>query len=268
MKWQSDKNTPNRTALITGASSGIGLEYSRQLAAKGFDLVMVSNEPEEIMRTSGKIAEEYKIKTIPYYIDLARPGAAKELFEWTISRQIQVDILINNAGIFIFREVTDTPAERIQTLIDLHISTVTKLCRLFAEDMKKRKKGHILNMSSMSCWMPMPGIALYTASKAYIRVFSRSLHYELKEDGITVTTVCPGGIATGLYNLPENLLKLGVRLGILMTPQKMVKKALKALFNGKQQIIPGWINRMYIPLVAIMPARMRLIVKHKLLKNA
>lgn len=75
-------------------------------------------------------------------------------------------------------------------------------------------------MSSMSCWMPMPGIALYTASKAYIRVFSRSLHYELKEDGITVTTVCPGGIATGLYNLPENLLKLGVRLGILMTPAK------------------------------------------------
>ena len=120
-------------------------------------------------------------------------------------------------------------------------------------------------MSSLSCWTPYPGIALYTATKAYIRVFTRALAYELHDYGVKAMVVCPGGAATGLYGLPPHLLKLGVRLGVLMTPERLVRKSLRALFRGKKQLIPGLFNRILIPLAASMPTRVRLIVKHRLL---
>ena len=120
-------------------------------------------------------------------------------------------------------------------------------------------------MSSLSCWTPYPGIALYTATKAYIRVFTRALGYELRDYGVVATVVCPGGVATGLYGLKPGLLKLGVRLGVLMTTERLVRNALKALFRGKKQLIPGVFNRLLIPLASVMPTSIRLFVKHRLL---
>ena len=150
-------------------------------------------------------------------------------------------------------------------MLQLHIGTVTRLSRLFAADMCNRKHGYILNMSSLSCWTPYPGIALYTATKAYIRVFTRALGYELRDYGVVATVICPGGVATGLYGLKPGLLKLGVRLGVLMTTEHLVRKALKALFRGKKQLIPGVFNRLLIPLASVMPTSIRLFVKHRLL---
>lgn len=113
--------------------------------------------------------------------------------------------------------------------------------------------------------MPMPGIGMYAATKAYIRVFSRSLALELKDYGVGVTVACPGGIATDLFGLPRNLQRLGVKLGVLATPQRFVSGALKRMFNHKKQYINGFINRLAIVAVALLPDSMRLIVKHKLL---
>ena len=154
----------------------------------------------------------------------------------------------------------------IDLFIDLHMRAVTHLCRTFALDMKQRGcRGYILNMSSMSCWMPMPGIAMYSATKAYIRVLSRSLAVELADDGITVMVACPGGIATDLFGLPRRLQRLGVRLGALATPQRFVAGALRRLFRRRRQYINGLLNRIAIVAVAMLPHRLRLVIKHRLL---
>lgn len=120
-------------------------------------------------------------------------------------------------------------------------------------------------MSSMSCWMPMPGIAMYSATKAYIRVLSRALRIELKPLGVSVTVACPGGIATDLFGLPRNLQKLGVNVGALATPEKFVRKALNRTLKGKAQYINGLINRLAIVAVAVTPEWVRGLVKSRLL---
>ncbi len=253
------------TALVTGSSSGIGLEFARQLAAWGAALVMVSIDRDDLDREAARIAADYRVPVDTLCMDLARPEAADELYRYCRDKGLVIDILVNNAGIFSFREVIRTDPARIETMIQLHMGTVTRLSRLFAADMCQRHHGYLLNMSSLSCWTPYPGIALYTATKAYIRVFTRALAYELSDYGVHATVVCPGGVATGLYGLPPRLLRLGVRLGILMTPERLVRKALNALFRGKKQLIPGLFNRLLIPLASVMPTRVRLIVKHRML---
>ena len=250
-----NKDLSAYTALVTGASSGIGLEYARQLAARGANLVMVSIDREDLDREAKKIVDTSGVSVETICMDLAQPEAANKLYDHCRQKGIQ-EILINNAGIFSFQEITRTDPKKIETMLQLHIGTVTHLSRLFAADMCNRKHGYILNMSSLSCWTPYPGIALYTATKAYIRVFTRALGYELRDSG---------GVATGLYGLKPGLLKLGVRLGVLMTTERLVRKALKALFQGKKQLIPGVFNRLLIPLASVMPTSIRLFVKHRLL---
>lgn len=254
------------TALVTGASSGIGLEFCHQLASMGINLLMVSNQMQELANARDTLAAKYPDQRFwAHYKDLAHPYAAEEIYAYCSQNGIVVDILINNAGIFSFKTITDTTTDSLNLFIDLHMRTVTQLCQRFAIDMKSRRSGYILNMSSMSCWMPMPGIGMYAATKAYIRVFSRSLALELKDYGVGVTVACPGGIATDLFGLPRNLQRLGVKLGVLATPQRFVSGALKRMFNHKKQYINGFINRLAIVAVAILPDSMRLIVKHKLL---
>ena len=254
------------TALVTGASSGIGLEFCHQLASMGINLLMVSNQMQELANARDTLAAKYPDQRFwAHYKDLAHPDAADEIYAYCSQNGIVVDILINNAGIFSFKTITDATTDSLNLFIDLHMRTVTQLCQRFAIDMKSRRSGYILNMSSMSCWMPMPGIGMYAATKAYIRVFSRSLALELKDYGVGVTVACPGGIATDLFGLPRNLQRLGVKLGVLATPQRFVSGALKRMFNHKKQYINGFINRLAIVTVSLLPDRIRLIVKHRML---
>ena len=131
--------------------------------------------------------------------------------------------------------------------------------------MAERGGGYILNMSSMACWMPMPGIAVYSATKAYIRAFSRAFRIEMKGEGVSVTVACPGGIATDLFGLPKGLQKLGVRLGVLTTTEKFVDKALRRVFRKKAQYVNGALNRMSIVAVASLPEWARMQIKTRLL---
>ena len=197
--------------------------------------------------------------------DLTDSDSAQYLLDYCNKNNIVVDILINNAGVFVFKEMLNMSADQLNLFIDLHMRTVTQMCHLFGNEMKKRKNGYILNMSSMSCWMPMPGLSMYSATKAYIRAMSRSLYVELKDSGVSVTVACPGGIATNLFGLPENLQKTGLKLGILSSVQKFVAQALDKMFKRKKQFINGFFNHISIPFVAATPTWVRLKVKHKLL---
>lgn len=254
------------TALVTGASSGIGLEFSRQLAAMGHHLLLVSNQEEALQQTRKELEERYPGQHFhSYFIDLTIADAADVLYEYCEKEGLEIDILVNNAGIFSFKKVLDTSPSYLNLYIDLHMRAVTQLCYRFGHAMAKRHKGYILNMSSMSCWMPMPGIAMYSATKSYIRVLSRALALELKEEGVSVTVACPGGIATDLFGLPRNLQRLGVRLQALATPQKFVKGALKRMFKRKKQYVNGFINHLAVFFVPRLPDCVAMIIKHKML---
>ena len=242
-------------ALVTGAGSGIGRCYALRLAALGYRLVIVGNNAapleavaEEIRRTAGAsaagtgrgeipaagiqtagtpVAGRIEAPATPTHLpevrvmpmDLARVGAAQELHDRTAAEGIEIDVVINNAGIFSFCDILTTPAERIERIILLHDLTVSQLCRLYAADMVRRGvRGHILNMSSYSLWMPFPGLALYSASKAYMRSFSVAFAKEVRDRGIRVTAVCPAGVATDLYGLTPRWQRIGKRLGVLITP--------------------------------------------------
>lgn len=187
-------------------------------------------------------------------IDLARVGAAQELYDRMTAEGIVVDVVINNAGIFSFCDILATPAERIERIILLHDLTVTQLCRLFAADMVRRGvRGHILNMSSYSLWMPFPGLALYSASKAYMRSFSVAFAKEVRERGIRVTALCPAGVATDLYGLTPYWQRIGRKLGVLITPDSCARRGLKALWKGRRCIVPDWWNRAWIPFCKVLP---------------
>lgn len=251
-------------ALVTGASSGIGLCFCRELARRGCNLVMVSNQT-CLEECAEEISEEFGVSTCPFFCDLTTDDSAARILDFLDSQNLEPDYLINNAGIFSFKEVTATDPDKVRCFIDLHIRAVTELSRAFAIRFSERGRGRILNMSSMSCWMPMPGIAMYSATKAYIRAFSRALRIEVKELGVSVTVACPGGIATNLFGLPPKLQRLGVKLHALDTPQRFVKKALRRTLQGRAQYINGGLNRMAIVAVASLPEWARLIIKTRLL---
>jgi short-subunit dehydrogenase len=242
-------------ALVTGGSSGMGLEYAHQLAEIGCNLLLVSNQKEELEKVAKDLKTD-EIQVLPHFQDLATETAADELLAFCQSENLQIDLLINNAGMFFFEELSSENEAKALIMMRLHVFTPTRLCVLFGEEMKKRGYGYIINMSSMAAKLPCPGITVYSATKAYLKSFSKSLYFEMRPYGVGVTTVCPAAIATPLYKLNPSLLKLGVKVGLIGTPQWLVSKALKGLMRKKRVVKPGLMNRYLPPLIAILPHRL------------
>ena len=240
-------------ALITGGSSGMGLEYARQLAGKGYDLLLVSNREEELASAVAALSEAFPVKVSGHFQDLAVPTAADALFAWCQERSLLPDVLINNAGMFFFKELSSADLGRVEAILNLHVGTVTRLSILFGEAMKQRGSGYILIVSSMAARIPAPGITIYSATKAYLRSFGRSLSYELRPYGVGVTTVCPAAIATPLYRLKPSLMELGVRTRVIHTPAWLVRRALRAMFRRRRVVSPSAMNLWLPPLIALLP---------------
>ena len=243
-------------ALVTGGSSGIGLEFSRQLAAKGYDLIIVSNSREQLDAVCAPIAEEYGVRVIPRLQNLATGNAAEELMEWCDSQSVLPDILINNAGMFYFKELSPELMGKAEVMIGLHVTTPTKMCILFGDRMKQRGSGRILLVASMAARIPAPGIQVYSATKAYLRSFGESLSFDLKPYGVTVTTLCPAAVATPLYGLKKGLLNFGVAIRVIHTPQWLVRKALKGLFRGRRLMKPSIMNAYLPPMIKMLPSNL------------
>lgn len=255
------------TALVTGAAGGIGLEFSKELARQGADLILLDLSGPRLQQAQEEILSKCES---PVNINLLEADLTKETFIGEIEsfcreRSIFPEILINNAGIFSFLPIADTAIGKIETFIDLHVRAVTLLSQWFVSRRKATGSGWMLNMSSMSCWMPMPGLAMYSSTKSYIRVFTRALHYEMKDYGVGVTVACPGGIATDLFGLPKKWQKFAVTIGVLQTPEKFASKAIKKMMKKRKQYINGFLNRFSIFFVGTLPTSVRMMVKRHLL---
>ncbi len=248
-------------ALITGAGSGIGLQYATALARDyQYNLLLVSNQEKELQVLAEHLTKEYHVRAIPFYLDLTAQDAAEQLVAFCDKEQLDIEVLINNAGVLIFDAFVKTDPRKIETLLMLHVVTLTKLCRLIAAKMVLRevptghKKGYILNMSSMSAWMSMPSIACYNASKGYVFNFSKALWYELKPHGVRVLAVTPGSTDTGLLPFGPNFGKVLRFFGITMSPERLVKRVLKVLFfRSKKRCMPGAWNYIIVPIINHLP---------------
>ena len=243
----------NPLALITGGSSGMGKIYAESLAKTGCSLLLVSNQEHELQQVADDLQQQFNVNVISHFQDLALETAADELFAFCHEQSLEIDILINNAGMFFFEELTSDNEVKAMKMMQLHIYTPTRLCLLFGNEMKQHGHGYILNMSSMAAKLPCPGITIYSASKAYLKSFGKSLYFEIRPYGVGVTTVCPGAIATPLYKLKPSLLNLGVKIGLIGTPQWLVRRALRGLFHRRRVVKPGWMNYYLPPLVNALP---------------
>lgn len=243
----------SKRALVTGASTGIGRQYAEQLAALGFNLIVVSRTESLLEELAAELRAKYDVEVIVHVKDLATTNAAEELYAWTEQENLKVDVLINNAGMFSFCDIANTPAERIKRAITLHDITNTLLCQLYGNKMAEHGGGYILNMSSFSIWMPFPGLALYSASKAYLKSFSVAYAKEMRAKNVYVTAVCPGGIATDLYGLTKHWQGIGLKLHALSTPKFCARRGLNSLWRKRKCIVPDWWMRLFIPFCLLLP---------------
>lgn len=246
-------NNLSSYALITGGSSGIGYQFARELAKKKYNLIIVSNEDLKNKEVCNTLAQEFHIQAIPFFIDLTQPESAQILFNFCIEQQLDVDILINNAGMFFFKEIPDTSPESVRKIISLHVLTPSLLSTYFSNYMRQKQSGHILFISSITAWMSYPGISLYGATKGYLKKFARSLRYEMKDYHVNISVVCPSAIDTNLYNLSEKHRSLALKTGVMMCPHALAKKSLSAMFKKQFLYIPGFLAKVSVCFVLLVP---------------
>ncbi len=244
---------PEKFALVTGGSSGIGLEIARLLAKRGYVLLLVSNEEEKLSQLRQELSAAYKTTVEILPINLARSEAAQEVFDFCRDKNFEVEVLVNNAGFFFFGQITDADIERAKSKIHLHVMTSSLLCSLFGSEMRKRGKGFILNNSSISAYKDFPGIGYYGATKSYIKSFTRSLRTELKFYGVHVTCLCPGATATNLYDPNVINVELGEKLGIMMSAEQVARLGVEGLFKNKAVVVPGLMTKAMLFFALLTP---------------
>ena len=243
--------TPNgiKTALVTGANRGIGKAFVTEFAHMGLDCVLVGRNEKALFEVAESLRLQYGVNTWVFIQDLSVPAAAQNVYEFCREQDIQVDILVNNAGMLVFHEFETLLQGEVESILNLHVVCTTMLSYLFGKEMLKREKGFIINISSASAWMTFPGTQLYSSTKRYIRDFSRSIFYEFKDRNVGVTVVCPSGVNTNFFPLSQKLRILGVRLGLLITPERLVKIAIRSSFAFRKQTIPTPFDNFFISFV-------------------
>lgn len=233
-----------KTALITGATSGIGLELSKVFARNGYDLVLVARDEDGLTKVARELETEscISIKTIAR--DLSNPSSAQEVFHHTLSLGIQIDVLVNNAGAGLNGYFVENRLEDEIAIIQLNIASLAAFCHLFGKEMVKRGSGRILNVASTAAFQPGPLMSNYYASKAYVFMLSEGLRNELKRDGVVLTTLCPGPTQTGFFERANMKNTVIAHVPYLMRPEKVAEIGYAALMNGEKVVIAGMFNRL------------------------
>lgn len=248
-----NRTTADNRAADHRAAAGEGRSTCRPTTTNYPTAASRTSSPENTADRHGNPATDSWPCVRIIEIDLAREEASDALYAAVKEAGIAIDVLVNNAGIFSFNDILATPSERIARMILLHDMTLSKNCLAFGRDMAARGRGWILNMSSYSIWMPFPGMALYTATKAYVRSFSVAFAKEVCDRGVHVTAVCPAGVATDLYGLTPRWQRIGLKLGVLISADSCARRGLRALWRGRRTIVPDWWNRAFIPFCKLMP---------------
>lgn len=243
-----------KTALVTGASGGIGYELALQCAKDGASLVLVARNSAKLKEIKQDFESRYGIQVTLFPTDLSQPGKSLELYNNCRQQNITVDYLINNAGYGDYRNVIDADADTYVNMLNLNIIALTELSTLFVKDMVKQGRGRILNVASTAAYQPVPRLAAYAASKAYVVSFTEALHAELKGSGVTATVLSPGFTATGFADRAQ-MQGAASAQGAQADPAYVAKAGYKAMLQGKLYVIPGLMNKLLALGSKLMPSR-------------
>ena len=248
---------PKQTALITGASGGIGLELARQFAAGGYDLVLVARSGARLEEIAAELMGRHGVAVRAFPCDLAVREAPEEIFRQLSAAGVAVDVLVNNAGFATFGAFVEIDLARELEELQLNVVTLTHLTKKFLPGMLARRRGGVLNVASTAAFQPGPLMAVYYASKAYVLSFSEALAEELAGTGVTVTALCPGPTATGFQQraaMQDSKLFSGL---LKVADAPAVARAGYAGFRaGRRIVIPGLLNRLGVQTLRVSPRAM------------
>jgi uncharacterized protein len=242
----------SKTALITGASGGIGYELALLFARDGFDCILVARGHEKLNALAARLESEFRVKTMVLPKDLSNPSAVDEIYEEISAASMPVDVLVNNAGFPVFGLFSETDLDTELEMLQVNVVALTQLTKLFLRGMIERRYGRILNLASTAAFEPGPLMAVYYASKAYVLSFSEALANELGGTGVTVTTLAPGPTRTGFQKRGQ-LEDSRLVQGQIADAQSVALAGYRGLMAGKTIVIPGFTNKLIPWIVRISP---------------
>ena len=253
----------NKTALVTGASSGIGAQFARVLARRGCDLILVARREDKLRELAGELTAKYQIKAHVIARDLSDEWAARAIEAEVKARDLRVDILVNNAGFATQGDFAATDADLLHAQVMLNVTAVIDLTRAFLPAMIERRSGAIINVASLASFLPLPTQAVYGATKAFVLSWSEALWAENRARGIKVLALCPGATQTEFFE----------RVGKGMdtpkdTPEFVVQSAMKALSRGDSYVVPGRSNALIAHILPrILPRETLTLATQRVMKK-
>lgn len=261
--------TPSKTGenvLITGASRGIGLELAREFARHGFNLVLVARDASQLDKVADELKGDFGVVVRTVAADLVQPEAPQVLFDQVQKQSIPIDILINNAGIANYGKFADTDIEQELRMMQLNMLSLIQLSKLFLKPMLAKKRGRIVNISSLAGYQPGgPMWAVYSATKSFVLSFSKALGVELRGTGVSVTAICPGAAHTDLEEV-NHLSQTFLYRFLAMDPARVAKSAYRGIMWRRSVVVPGVFNNILAMVGELPPRRIALEVNALLMK--
>ncbi len=249
--------------LITGASSGIGFEMAKQLAEQRFHLIVVARNVEKLLEMQEHLSRSFQISVEYVVADLSLPKAAMDLYDEIISRDLLVTHLVNNAGFGGYGNFLDTSMEREIDMINLNVSSLVVLTKLFARDMALRKSGRIMNVASILSFTPFPYYSVYSATKTFVLAFSETVAAEMQGTGVIVTTLCPGTVETP-FHTPAMRKTRAMNANKPVPPEDVATAGVKLLLTGTGKKIVGLNNWIIAHLPRFTPDFLMMKIKKNL----
>jgi len=243
-----------RTALVTGASSGLGIDFARALAERGATIILVARRENRLNDVAVQIRHACRVRVEVIAQDLAVSDAANDLCAEIVDRGLVVDILVNNAGFGVHSPFLDVGWERERQMLELDILTVVHLTKLIVPGMVDRGWGRVLQVASIGAYQPCPTYASYGAAKAFVRNFSEALHFELRGTGVTCTVVSPGATATEFMDVAGQGATLAHRL-TMMTSASVGGIGVRGMLAGRASVVPGLVNKLAAFSIRLVPRR-------------
>lgn len=254
-------------ALITGASAGLGVEFARLLAKDGYDLVLVARRLDRLEELAKGLQNQHGITTHCVSVDLSLPDAAVTVDKYLVERQLQVDVLINNAGFGAVGRFVDIDLNEQLRMIQVNVSTLVRLTGLILPGMIQRGKGRVMNVASTAAFQPGPLMAMYYATKAFVLSFSEAVHHEIRKTGVTVTCVCPGPTPTEFQQQAKMEKSKMFNSRMMIDPVTVARVGYEAMQKGKRLIIPGRLTNVLAFATRLTPRSMVLRVAERMQKG-
>jgi len=254
-----------RTALVTGASSGLGIEFARELARRGADLVLVARSEPPMQALARELREAGRTVHVRP-VDLSDVTAREALVAALAADGIAVDVLVNNAGFGVFGAFAETPWERLESMLAVDVLALTHLTRLLLPAMRERGFGRVLQVASTGAFQPTPYYAAYAAAKSYVLEFSYAVDVELRGSGVRCTVVSPGVTATGFFEVSGQRPTWYQRLTRMQAPA-VAREGVAAMLRGRSGVITGWVNALMAHGTRLMPRSLAARVAGVLMRN-